>query len=231
MARKGTGEGRLAEIYAALAGSYGPRHWWPAETPFEMAIGAILTQNTAWSNVERAIAALRAAGALSRDGLAALDGARLQSLIRPAGFFRQKAERLQGFAAYLQRHHDGALERMLAGELAVVRGELLAIKGIGPETADSILLYAGGHATFVVDAYTRRLMSRLGLLGGTESYETIRTFFQQRLPASAPLFNEYHALIVEHCKQRCRKNRPVCLSCPLAAICRCVSRENLPPRP
>jgi endonuclease-3 related protein len=230
MARKGEGAGALAEIYATLATAYGPRHWWPAETPFEMAIGAILTQNTAWSNVERAIAALREAKALSRDGLAALDDGTLQSLIRPTGFFRQKAERLQGFAAYLQFHHAGVLERMLAGELSAVRKEMLAIKGIGPETADSILLYAGGHATFVVDAYTRRLMSRLGLLEGKEPYETIRTFFQEHLPASAPLFNEYHALIVEHCKQRCRKNRPVCSDCPLAANCLVVSRESPPPR-
>jgi endonuclease-3 related protein len=220
MADARDGAATLLAVYDALAAEYGPRHWWPAETPFEMAVGAILTQNTAWSNVERAIAALKEAGALNRAGIAALDVESLQGLIRPAGFFRQKAERLQNLADYLLRHHSGELERMLAGELAAVRRELLALKGIGPETADAILLYAGNHPSFVVDAYTRRIFARLALLRGDESYETVRTFFMDRLPPSVPLYNAYHALIVEHCKVRCRKNRPLCLECPLVWRCR-----------
>jgi endonuclease-3 related protein len=208
----------LQTIFDRLAGHYGPLHWWPAETPFEVVVGAILTQNTAWRNVERAIAHLRAAGVLTPAGLCDLPRAELERLIHPAGFFRQKAERLQLFVDFLLVRYDGDLAAMLTGDLDGVRRELLARKGIGPETADSILLYAGGRPSFVVDAYTRRIFSRLGLLAGDERYEDIRCLFMEHLPAETDLFNEYHALIVEHAKTLCRKV-PLCPRCPLLPLC------------
>jgi endonuclease-3 related protein len=210
---------RLMQIFDRLAAHFGPLHWWPAQTPFEVVVGAILTQNTAWRNVEYAIANLRAAGVLSPAALRQLPRDELEALIRPAGFFRQKAERLQLCVEHLFTRHGGELAGMLAGPLASVRAELLCLKGIGPETADSILLYAGGHPSFVVDAYTRRLFTRLGLLHGDESYEAIRALFMRQLPAEVDLFNEYHALIVEECKVFCRKRRPLCPACPLLVDC------------
>lgn len=216
---------RFLEVYRRLADDYGPQQWWPAKTSFEVVVGAILTQNTAWTNVERAVAALDRAGGLTPEGLGGLERSALEGLIRPAGFFRQKAERLQAFVAYLQRHYEGSLTKYLGGEIDAVRRELLAQSGIGPETADAILLYAGGHPSFVVDAYTRRLFQRLGQLRGDEDYRTVRALFMARLPAEAALFNEYHALIVVHCKRRCRKSRPLCTACPLLALCH---RPQLP---
>jgi len=210
---------RLMQIFSSLASHFGPLHWWPAESPFEVVVGAILTQNTAWRNVEQAIARLRAAGALTPEAIASLAPRELEEHIRPAGFFRQKAERLQLFVRHLAARHDGDLAGMLSGSLAQVRTELLALKGVGPETADSILLYAGGRPSFVVDAYTRRLFSRLGLLRGDEGYEAIRSLFMDALPAEVDLFNEYHALIVEACKVFCRKRAPLCSPCPLLPHC------------
>jgi len=210
---------RLIQIFNRLAVHFGPLHWWPAESPFEVVVGAILTQNTAWRNVELAIARLRAAGALTPGAIASLSPSELEEHIRPAGFFRQKAERLQLFVTHLAGRYRGDLSAMLAGPLAQVRAELLTLKGIGPETADSILLYAGGHPSFVVDAYTRRLFARLGLLRGDEGYEMIRSLFMSVLPAETDLFNEYHALIVEECKTFCRKRSPLCSPCPLLSCC------------
>ena len=210
---------RLTDIYRILLQTYGPCHWWPAETPFEMAVGAILTQNTNWRNVEKAIANLREAALLSPAGLEAVEPSRLEELIRPAGFFRQKAERLQLLSGYLGEHHQGRLEEMLRQPLDRLRPELLSLKGIGPETADSILLYAGAHLSFVVDAYTRRIFTRVGLLHGAESYAEIRSFFMSELPAEVALYNEYHALIVAHAKEHCR-TKPLCAGCPLGVGCR-----------
>ncbi len=210
---------RLMQIFDRLAAHFGPLHWWPAQTPFEVVVGAILTQNTAWRNVEYAIVNLRAAGRLSPEALRQVPCDELEALIRPAGFFRQKAERLQLFVQHLASQHQGDLGRMLSGPLDQARVELLTLKGVGPETADSILLYAGGRPSFVVDAYTRRLFSRLGLLGGEERYEEIRSLFMDNLPADADLFNEYHALIVEECKAFCRKRHPLCACCPLLCCC------------
>ncbi len=209
----------LHRVFSLLADHYGPLHWWPADTPFEVAIGAILTQNTAWTNVEKAIANLRREGALEAHVMRGLSRSTLEELIRPAGFFRQKAERLHLFVAHLFAGHGGSLERLLDGPLDEVRTALLAQKGIGPETADSILLYAGGHPSFVVDAYTRRLLERLALIDGGESYQQIRSFFMENLPADTELFNEYHALIVELCKDVCRKRAPRCSLCPLLSVC------------
>jgi len=209
----------LTTIYHLLLGRYGERNWWPADSPFEVAVGAILTQNTNWNNVEKAISNLRSANALSCIAICDLSRPKLENLIRPSGFFRQKADRLQLFCCYLRDNYQARLEKLLQQPLQPLREELLAQKGIGPETADSILLYAGSHPSFVVDAYTSRLLSRLGLLNGKEKYAEIRDFFMAQLPSDCALYNEYHALIVIHCKEHCRK-RPDCMGCPLASACK-----------
>jgi len=208
----------LLQIYRVLFKTYGQRHWWPADSPFEVVVGAFLTQNTNWNNVEKAIANLKQAQALSHRAVLEMPTDQLEELIRPAGFFRQKAERLKLFCHHLVCHHQGSLDVMLQQPTSQLRSELLSLKGIGPETADSILLYAGQHRSFVVDAYTRRLFSRIGILQGTENYAEIRDLFMARLPAEVELYNEYHALIVQHCKQFCR-TRPLCPACPLAELC------------
>ena len=212
-------EVRLKDIFDRLVDYFGPLHWWPANSPFEVVVGAVLTQNTAWRNVELAIANLKGAQALSPEALRETATGELEQLIRPAGFFRQKAERLKLFVEHLFRRHGGELSSLLSGPLEKVRGELLSLKGIGPETADSILLYAGGYPSFVVDAYTLRLFIRLEVLGGTEGYEAVRALFMEHLPHEADLFNEYHALIVEECKTFCRKRLPLCSACPLQPVC------------
>jgi endonuclease-3 related protein len=209
---------KLMSIYQTLFDRYGPRNWWPAETPFEVAVGAILTQNTNWKNVEQAIGNLQRAQVLDCPSICQLPQQKLAELIRPSGFFRQKAERLQLFACYLQDNYQSSLELMLRQPLETVREELLSRKGIGPETADSILLYAGQQLSFVVDAYTSRLFSRLGILSGDEKYAEIRNFFMHKLPAEITLYNEYHALIVIQWKEHCRK-RPLCDGCPLETFC------------
>lgn len=210
---------QLLAIYSKLLGAFGPQHWWPAQSPFEVIVGAILTQNTAWTNVERAIEGLRKADLLTPAALAQMPLAGLQEVIRPAGFYRQKSLRLQRIAALLAEGHAGDVERFLAGSLIDVRRMLLNLHGIGPETADSILLYAGGHPSFVVDAYTMRIFTRLGFLRGQEGYESVRSFFMAHLPNETPLFNEYHALIVALAKCSCRKRAPRCAECPLGGIC------------
>lgn len=205
----------IRDFYDRLYAAYGPQAWWPADTNTEVVVGAILTQNTAWTNVVRAIDNLRHAKCLTWEALAHISQARLARLIQPSGTYRVKAARLKAFVDYLSRHHDGSLESLLAGEVADVRRRLLSISGIGPETADSILLYAGGRATFVVDAYTRRLLRRHFLADANADYEQIRDLFHRSLPADAGLFNEYHALIVAVGKRHCRA-RPQCEACPLA---------------
>lgn len=209
---------KLLFICNCLADHFGPLHWWPADTPFEVVIGAFLTQNTAWRNVEQAMAALKQAIPLTPQALCALQPQHLEELIRPAGFFRQKAQRLQLFAAYLLERHDGDLDAMLSGAMPQVRETLLGFKGVGPETADAILLYAAQRPSFVVDAYTRRLLKRFGVLQGDECYAVIRDLFMEHLPHQVDLFNAYHALIVEQCKIFCRA-RPLCENCPLRPHC------------
>lgn len=224
---------RLDDIFRRLEKHFGPQRWWPAETPFEVLVGAILTQNTAWTNVEKAIANLRGAGALAPATLCRLAAADLETLIRPAGFFRQKALRLSQVSAVLVDRYAGDLDLLCAGPLEDARTRLLALPGIGPETADSILLYAARRPSFVVDAYTRRIFTRLGVLGGIESYDTIRTRFMNELPAETPLYNEYHALIVTLGKRCCRKQRPECPPCPLSPVCHFAgetNRKSLPRR-
>lgn len=208
----------LLDIYARLLAQYGPRHWWPGDTPFEVCVGAILTQNTNWGNVEKAIANLKQADKLSVNAIATLPPEKLAQLIRPSGYYNVKARRLQEFTLFLRDRHHGSLERLFAAPWQTVRSQLLAISGIGPETADSILLYAGGQPSFVVDAYTRRIFSRLGLVPDDIAYEPLRHRFMTGLPEDTALFNEYHALIVQHGKETCRPT-PRCPDCCLAALC------------
>ncbi len=208
----------IPEVFDLLFQYYGPLAWWPAETPFEVCVGAILTQNTAWSNVEKAIFTLKQANLLTPDGIRQVRVERLAGLIRPAGYFNLKSSRLKDFVTWLFERYGGSLELMFSGDWQELRRELLEVRGIGPETCDSILLYAGGKPSFVVDAYTRRLFHRLGLLPERIGYDEIRSQFQSYLPADRHLFNEYHALIVEQCKLFCRK-KPVCRGCPLFSDC------------
>lgn len=216
-----SGEGpsrRLLQIYELLFQQYGPRYWWPAETPFEVCVGAILTQNTNWGNVEKAIANLKEARLLTPGALRAVPVRDLAEVIRPAGFFNVKSVRLKEFVAFLFARYEGDLARMFAGDWRELREALLGVRGIGRETCDSILLYAGGKPTFVVDAYTKRLLAALGLAVPTAGYEEVRALFMENLPNDPQLFNEYHALIVEHCKAHCRK-KPRCSGCALHLLC------------
>ena len=215
----------LPSVFRQLRDHFGAQQWWPAESPYEVVTGAILTQNTAWTNVEKAIVNLKAAGALVPATMRDLSLAELEQLIRPAGFFRQKAARLHHVTTVLVDDYGGRVESLCAGPLDAARVRLLALPGVGPETADSILLYAGHRPSFVVDAYTRRIFSRLGLLDGTERYEAIRARFMSELPHEAPLFNEYHALVVTLAKSHCRKRRPECPTCPLVADCRFAGQD------
>jgi endonuclease III related protein len=217
-----SGRGRRREdplrIYRLLLGRFGHAGWWPGGTPFEVCLGAILTQNTAWTNVEKALARVRAAGRLSFEGLRDLPLLRLEALLRPSGTYRIKARRIRAFLSFLRSRYDGRVEGMASVEPAALRRQLLEVEGIGPETADSIALYAAGHPVFVVDAYTRRVFGRLGLLRGGESYDDVQRFFHRSLTPSAALFNDYHAQVVRLAKEHCRA-RPLCPSCPLEGVC------------
>jgi len=205
----------LRKFYRALFKQFGPQHWWPGETPFEIVIGAILTQNTAWTNVEKAIHNLKRAGALSVEGMEALPEKRLAALIRPSGYYNQKAKKLKAFLRRLREHHGGSLDRMFRLPTEQLRQELLEIHGIGEETADSILLYGGAHPIFVVDAYTRRILLRHGLVAPGASYHDIQQIFHASVVSNAPVYNEFHALLVEAGKRHCWKARPQCAGCPL----------------
>jgi len=205
---------RLLRLYAALLARHGPQGWWPAASPFEVAIGAILTQHTAWAGVERAIANLRSARALSAARLTALPVPRLGRLIRPAGTYRLKARRLRAFAAWLLARFDGRMAGLQREPLHALRRALLAVPGIGPETADSILLYGAGRPVFVADAYARRILARHRLVPPGMGYEDLRAFLEAHLPGDPGLFNELHALLVAVGKSHCR-SRPHCDGCPL----------------
>jgi endonuclease-3 related protein len=204
----------LMAIYQTLYQYYGPTGWWPGDTPFEIAIGAILTQNTAWTNVEKAIENLKKMDLLDPFKMAQCERGLLEEAIKPSGYFRQKAERLIIFCNYLIERYDGQIERMSKKDTIELRKELLHIKGIGPETADDILLYACEHPIFVVDAYTRRIFSRHGILDEKLKYEEIQDFFHKQLPRDVHIFKEYHGLIVWTGKDYCRK-KPKCSECPL----------------
>jgi endonuclease-3 related protein len=204
----------LTEIYQLLYDAFGPQHWWPGETPFEIITGAILTQNTSWSNVEKAIANLKAAGCLSPEALHRIDVAKLAELIRPAGYFNVKAKRLKNFIDWLFDGYGGELANLKSVGTDRLREELLAVKGIGRETADSILLYALDRPVFVVDAYTARITLRHRLIEPGADYEQLRQLFESNLLEDIRLFNEYHALLVRTGKEFCRP-KARCSGCPL----------------
>jgi endonuclease-3 related protein len=237
-------EASVRAYYQELMAAWGPQDWWPAYTRFEVIVGAFLTQNTAWMNVEQALRRLREEGVLNLDGIRRTPSPKLAQMIRSSGYFRQKAQRLKNFVRYLDVRYGGSLERMFAQPTDKLREELLALKGVGPETADSILLYAGGHPVFVVDAYTRRIFQRHGLITDRAGYEDLRQLvqraFRQALPAAgdpppaSPLagrrrhkfvvrratpaaraFDEFHALLVQAAKHHCLKAQARCSGCPL----------------
>lgn len=208
----------LWRMYKILADSLGPSHWWPGETPFEVAVGAILTQNTNWSNVQKAIHRLREQDLLQPEKMWSISEEELSQLIKPAGYFRLKSRRLKNFLSFLHAECDFYLQELGNMDMDALRPKLLEIKGIGPETADSILLYALGKPSFVVDAYTKRILNRHFLVHEDIDYHELRDFFMDRLPADASLFNEYHALLVRTGNSWCRKKNPVCNECPLVVF-------------
>ncbi len=210
---------RLEEIYRQLYAHFGPQHWWPGKTAFEVIVGAILTQNTAWTNVERALANLKRAGLLHSGRLHRSREASIAGLIRPSGYYHLKAKKLKAFTQFLFTAHRGRLSHLFRQETGALREELLAVYGIGPETADSIILYAAEQPIFVVDAYTRRIAARLGLTMEDASYDELQQLFMAHLPHSVPLFNEYHALLVALGKNYCTKQMPRCGACPLEEVC------------
>jgi len=208
----------LTEIYRMLFDCFGPQHWWPGETQFEIITGAILAQNTSWSNVEKAIKNLKAADMLTAEQLYRLDPSKLAGLIRPAGYYNIKTKRLKSFLVWLFQNYDGNLANLENLDTGCLRVELLSVKGIGRETADSILLYAFSRPIFVVDAYTARVAVRHGLIEPDADYEQLRELFQSNLPQDVQLFNEYHALLVRVGKEFCKPN----------AECRCCPLKKLP---
>lgn len=236
--------GSVRNYYRELMAAWGPQDWWPAHTRFEVIVGAFLTQNTAWTNVERALRRLRVEGVLNLDGIRRTPLSKLAQMIRSSGYFRQKAQRLKNFVNYVDAGYEGSLARMFARPTAELREELLALNGVGPETADSILLYAGGHPVFVVDAYTRRVFERHGLISAKAHYEDIRQlverafglalppssdqppaspladrrrhkFLIRRAAPAARVFDEFHALLVQTAKHHCLKANAKCSGCPL----------------
>ena len=213
----------LRRAYGLMHRHFGHQQWWPGETPFEVCVGAILTQNTNWGNVERALANLKAAGVLAPAKLFALPESELAQLLRPAGYFNVKARRLRSFLRVLVEEYGGGLERLFAGDTPNVRARLLAISGIGPETADSMLLYAGGHHSFVIDAYTHRIFQRHGWSTPTDDYHTLKSVCEEGLnhrPSSRRLdyWQDYHAQLVMVGKHYCRPGEPDCEACPLKAL-------------
>ncbi len=209
---------KLLKLYDNLYAEYGELHWWPAETPFEIIIGAILGQATAWRNAAKAINNLKAANLLNPEGMSKLSQDELETLILPSGYYRAKAKKVRAFLTHLGEHHNNQLSSLFAQELSALREELLSIYGIGEETADSILLYAAKKPSFVVDTYTYRLLERLGWFSGKFHYGRLRGMFMENLPHDYQLFNQYHALIVRHGARVCQKT-PLCDRCMLRAEC------------
>ena len=217
----------LLDIFERLQQQYGDQHWWPGETPFEIIVGAILTQSTAWKNVEKAIANLKRENLLNNQALLKINEKKLAQLIRSSGYFNAKAKKLKSFVHFLQTRYQGSLKKMFAIPLPELRKELLTVHGIGEETADSILLYAGNKPIFVIDAYTKLICSRLGLVKPEMNYQELQRLFMHRLPTNRKLFNEYHALLVAFGKNQCTK-RPNCVLCILKDHCQYSrSKESL----
>ena len=211
-------ETSLRAIYRRLVRAVGPQGWWPASSPFEMMVGAILTQATSWHNVERAIARLKRAERLHPRRLLAMGRGRLERTVRPAGYFRQKAKRLRAFASWYVSRYAASPERMFRTPWPALRQELLGLEGIGPETADSMLLYAGGKPVFVVDAYTTRVLRRHRLIGARATYDEVQRLAVRRLPVSVKVYNEFHALLVAVGKRFCHRRHPECRRCPLGDL-------------
>jgi len=210
---------RLRDIFGRLLARYGPQGWWPGDDrPFVVVVGAILTQAAAWKNVEKALRNLEGAGVLTPEGLLRLPEEELARLVHPAGYYNAKARKLKAFAEMVHGRYGGRLEALFALPLPELRRALLETHGIGPETADDIILYAAGQPVFVVDAYTRRIFSRVGLRPGEDAYGAWQFFFVARLPPRVPQFKEYHALLVRHGKDTCRRE-PGCPSCCLLHVC------------
>ncbi|MDR3569335.1 MAG: endonuclease III domain-containing protein [Syntrophobacteraceae bacterium] len=205
----------LQQIYDTLIAALGPQHWWPAKTPFEVILGAMLTQNTAWKNVAAAIANLRDNNLLSINGICGISAEEFEALIRPSGYYRQKAKRIKGFCEYVLTNWNGSVEELLAQDMESLRAELLTIRGIGPETADSLVLYAALKPSFVVDTYTWRIFSRHGWVEESISYDDLREYFMGAMEPDVELFKEFHALLVRIGNLYCRKTSPLCQACPL----------------
>lgn len=223
--REKTAEKNLLTIYDGLFSSYGPRKWWPAKTRFEVIVGAILTQNVSWHNAKIAIDNLRRAGFLSPDSILKAPLRGIACRIKSSRFYNQKAKKLKVFCRHLASEYGGSLDKMFSKDMDLLRKELLGLKGIGKETADCILLYAGKKPSFVVDAYTKRFLARYGLAKADASYDEVRSMFMENLPGNARLFNEYHALIVHHSHFVC-KSKPQCGICKVKDIGRgtyCIS--------
>jgi len=209
---------QLMAVYRVLHRAYGPQHWWPGDTPFEVMVGAVLTQNTAWTNVEKAIENLKRGKLLTPSRIDGIPENQLAVLLKPSGFFNVKTKRLKNLTGLIMRRYAGRLGKMFSENPAELRSVLLAVNGIGKETADSILLYAAEKPIFVVDAYTRRVFSRHGFLSPDADYDSVQEFFMNNLRHDTLLFNEYHALIVRIGKDRCKKRKPLCSICPLSVF-------------
>ncbi len=215
----------VLKLYDRLFAEYGPQNWWPGDGPFEVIVGAILTQNTNWTNVEKALDGMREAGVWSFASIGNTPRERLAALIRPSGYFNQKARKLHEFAALVENDFHGKLDRLLDLPMSELRTRLLGVWGIGEETADDVVLYAAGKPSFVIDTYTRRIVDRLGWRVDGEAYGAYQSLFTQRLPADATLYNEYHALLDHHASNVC-KSTPVCAGCCLVTVCRTGGRSG-----
>ena len=209
----------LFNVYDLLFARYGPQHWWPADGPFEVIAGAILTQSAAWANVEKAINNLKLADALTPAALRDMAPGKLAQLLYPCGYYNAKAKKLKSFADHLKINHGDSLNHLFDQPVDILRKELLSIHGVGDETADSIILYAAGNPVFVIDTYTRRIFKRLGFNKAGSRYEDFQAWFMDILPPDMRLFNEYHALLVRHGKEVCKKT-PLCRDCCIGVLCR-----------
>ena len=216
----------LTEMFQRLLEHFGPQHWWPGDSPFEVIVGAILTQSASWANVEKGITSLKKAGAMSPQSLRELPASQLAQLIYSCGYFNAKAAKLKAFAEWFGRQFDDSIEKMFAGAAGPLREELLEVHGIGDETADSILLYAGNKPIFVIDDYTRRVIDRLGLKPYGHKYTVYQRLFMDNLPEDVRMYNEYHALLVAVGKNICRKSNPRCQECCLSDICRQLNVQS-----
>ena len=211
---------QLLAIYHRLLKAYGKQHWWPGESPLEIIVGAILTQAVTWANAERAVASLKEAGLMDLARLNEASPEEIAQQIRPCLYYNEKAKKLKAFVQFLEERHQGSLTTLFRLPVPDLRTALLSVQGIGEETADAVILYAAGKLSFVVDAYTRRIFSRLGLIEERAAYREIRALFMTHLPNDAELYNEYHALLVRHAKEHCRSRGPICDGCPLREMCR-----------